>query len=287
MNRNEITLQEMFSSVIGELREGGRWGTAHIYQSAVNAFSAFTKWQPMPMRKLSPTVLKRFENYLRQRNCSWNTVSTYIKTVRSVYHRAVDRKYIRYVPRLFEHVYTGTRADRKKALEASDISSLVRETERSLQGGTLPNTQQRTRIFFVLMFMLRGIPFVDLAYLHKRDLQGNVLSYRRRKTGRALTVSLTPEAMQMVRMVADKEPRLPLSVFPILQSEEGYGSRIPGIPVGTQGIQPAAGSTQAVLWECSRHSAPMRPDTPGPQWLTIARYTPESYRKPWGTPPSR
>ncbi|MCM1929810.1 phage integrase SAM-like domain-containing protein, partial [Bacteroides uniformis] len=131
MNRNEITLQEMFSSVIGELREGGRWGTAHIYQSAVNAFSAFTKWQPMPMRGLSPTVLKRFENFLRQRNCSWNTVSTYIKTVRSVYHRAVDRKYIRYVPRLFEHVYTGTRADRKKALEASDISSLVRETERS------------------------------------------------------------------------------------------------------------------------------------------------------------
>lgn len=172
MSRNEITLQEMFSSVIGELREGGRWGTAHIYQSAVNAFSAFTKWQPMPMRKLSPTVLKRFENFLRQRNCSWNTVSTYIKTIRSVYHRAVDRKYIRYVPRLFEHVYTGTRADRKKALEASDISSLVRETERSLQGGTLPNTQQRTRIFFVLMFMLRGIPFVDLAYLHKGTCRG-------------------------------------------------------------------------------------------------------------------
>ena len=210
----------MFSSVIGELREGGRWGTAHIYQSAVNAFSAFTKWQPMPMRRLSPTVLKRFENFLRQRNCSWNTVSTYIKTVRSVYHRAVDRKYIRYVPRLFEHVYTGTRADRKKALEASDISSLVRETERSLQRGTLPNTQQRTRIFFVLMFMLRGIPFVDLAYLHKRDLQGNVLSYRRRKTGRALTVSLTPEAMQMVRMVANRNPDSPY-LFPILQSEEG------------------------------------------------------------------
>ena len=92
MNRNEITLQEMFSSVIGELREGGRWGTAHIYQSAVNAFSAFTKWQPMPMRKLSPTVLKRFENFLRQRNCSWNTVSTYIKTVRSVYQPGGGQK---------------------------------------------------------------------------------------------------------------------------------------------------------------------------------------------------
>ena len=70
------------------------------------------------------------------------------------------------------------------------------------------------------MFMLRGIPFVDLAYLHKRDLQGNILSYRRRKTGRALTVSLTPEAMQMVRMVANRNPDSPY-LFPILQSEEG------------------------------------------------------------------
>ena len=120
MNRNEITLQEMFSSVIGELREGGRWGTAHIYQSAVNAFSAFTKWQPMPMRKLSPTVLKRFENYLRQRNCSWNTVSTYIKAIRSVYNRAVDRKLVRYVPRLFEHVYTGARSFRHRLFGAGN-----------------------------------------------------------------------------------------------------------------------------------------------------------------------
>ena len=108
MNRNEITLQEMFSLSHRGTPGRRQVGTAHIYQSAVNAFSAFTKWQPMPMRKLSPTVLKRFENFLRQRNCSWNTVSTYIKTVRSVYHRAVDRKYIRYVPRLFEHVYRHT-----------------------------------------------------------------------------------------------------------------------------------------------------------------------------------
>ena len=42
-----------------------------------------------------------------------------------------------------------------------------------------------------------------------------------------------------------QEPRLPLSVSH--PAERGrYGSRIPGIPVGTQGIQPAFGSTQTV-----------------------------------------
>lgn len=109
MRKNEITLQEMFSTIVEELRESGRWGTAHIYQASSNAFSAFTNYQALPLRKLSPTVLKRFENHLRQRNCSWNTVSTYIKTIRSTYNRAVDMKCVRYTPRLFEHVYTGTR----------------------------------------------------------------------------------------------------------------------------------------------------------------------------------
>lgn len=43
----------------------------------------------------------------------------------------------------------------------------------------------------------------------------------------------------------EQEPRLPLSVSH--PAERGrHGSRILGIPVGTQGIQPAAGSTQAV-----------------------------------------
>ena len=34
----EITLQEMLSTIIGELRKNGRWGTAHIYQSTLNVF---------------------------------------------------------------------------------------------------------------------------------------------------------------------------------------------------------------------------------------------------------
>ena len=73
MNRNEITLQEMFSSVIGELRESGRWGTAHIYQSTVNAFSAFTKWQPtLTVQTSSPITEECLENSQAEER-SWNT----------------------------------------------------------------------------------------------------------------------------------------------------------------------------------------------------------------------
>lgn len=108
--------------------------------------------------------LKRFEMYLRQRDCSWNTVSTYMKVIRSAYNRAVDLRYVRYIPRLFEHVYTGTKADKKRALEASDIGALVCETEMDLSKRIPSSRLQKAKMLFVFMFMMRGLPFVDLAF---------------------------------------------------------------------------------------------------------------------------
>lgn len=57
-------------------------------------------------------------------------------------------------------------------------------------------------------------------FLRKKDLQGNVLSYRRRKTGHTLRVLLSPEALQLVRMVSNKDENSPY-LFPILHSKEG------------------------------------------------------------------
>ena len=70
------------------------------------------------------------------------------------------------------------------------------------------------------MFMLRGIPFVDLAYLKKRDIEGNVLTYRRRKTGRMLTVTLLPEAMKLIRQYMNTDPASPY-LFSLIASKEG------------------------------------------------------------------
>ncbi len=216
----EMSLQKMLSTIIGELRENGRWGTAHIYQATMNVFTAFNQQRQLPLGKLDAALLKRFEIHLRQRDCSWNTVSTYMKTLRSAYNRAVDYGYTSYIPRLFEHVYTGTKADRKRALDASDMGFLVRGTEEDLSKKVSPSNLQKTKMLFVFMFLVRGLPFVDLAYLHKKDLQGNVLSYRRRKTGRALKVVLSPEAMQLVHLMANKDQDSPY-LFSILRSKDG------------------------------------------------------------------
>ena len=79
------------------------------------------------------------------------------------------------------------------------------------KGEELSAGMERTLAILQLMFILRGIPFVDLAYLRKSDIQGNILRYRRRKTGRRLTVILTPEALKLIDTLSDKKGGIALS----------------------------------------------------------------------------
>ena len=96
------------------LQMGGNFGTAHVYRSSLNAIIAYRGKGDFTFNEVTPEWIKGFEIHLRGRGCSWNTVSTYLRTFRAVYNRAVDCRGAVYVPHLFRSVYTGTRADRKR-----------------------------------------------------------------------------------------------------------------------------------------------------------------------------
>ena len=118
---------------------------------------------------------------------------------------------------MFRSVYTGTRADRKRALDTEDIQKVFTKLP---QSSAVTSDMRRTQELFVLMFLLRGLPFVDLAYLRKSDLHDNVITYRRRKTGRPLSVTLTPEAMAILKRYMNRDTSSPY-LFQLLNSREG------------------------------------------------------------------
>lgn len=213
MKGNLISFMRQVSQ---NLEDGGQLGTAHVYRSTLNVIVAFQGKGYLPFQAVTPEWLKRFENSLCGRGCSWNTVSTYLRTLRAVINRAVDQRKAVYVPRLFSAVYTGTRADRRRALDDEDMKKMFACP--ALENAT--SVMRGAQEHFILMFLLRGLPFVDLAYLRKRDLQGNVITYRRRKTGRPLSVTLTPEAMFLLEKYMNRDAASPY-LFSILRSGEG------------------------------------------------------------------
>lgn len=220
----KITVEEMLERLVNEFQENGQWGIIRIYRSASRAFSEFSgSGTPIIVRELKPQLLKRFEIFLRQRRCSWNTVSTYMKVLRHVYMQWTEEDSAAFRPHLFRHVFTGTRADRKKALEVQEIGKIIAEAERCLQPGGIPEmnrSQRRALLQFVFMFMMRGLPFVDMAYLRKQDLQDNIISYRRRKTGHPMRMALPEEAVRIMNRLKNKDEDSPY-LFSILGSAEG------------------------------------------------------------------
>ena len=80
------------------LQVEGNFGTAHVYRSSLNAIIAYCGKADFTFEEVSPEWLKGFEIHLRSRGCSWNTVSTYLRTIRAVNNRAVDLRKATYDP---------------------------------------------------------------------------------------------------------------------------------------------------------------------------------------------
>lgn len=192
------------------LEQEGRYGTAHVYRFALRHLRTYCNNRPFRFSDLTPCWLSKFQTYLLERRLSWNTVSTYLRMIRAVYQRGVDQGLANYRPRLFHGVYTGSRPGHKRALHESSLRVLVSNPQ------SIPRLE-KARQLFLLLFALRGIPFVDIAYLRSCDLQDGVLSYRRRKTGTCLRVRLEPGLL----LYSDISNRLtPVRLFSFLLSDE-------------------------------------------------------------------
>lgn len=113
-------------SVVQELEDRERFGTAHVYRSALRAFQRYWKTrhpqEEIRMKKVFvAATIQEFERHLQERMLKLNTLSTYLRMLRALYNRALAAGMANYVPGLFARVYTGTRADVKRALPPADM----------------------------------------------------------------------------------------------------------------------------------------------------------------------
>lgn len=200
--KKKKNLMDFMKRIITGFMKEGRPGTAHVYQSTYNRVLDFMGGRPLPFAELTPSWLKAFQNYLLSRQLQWNSISTYMRMLRAVYFRAVDEGLAPARFRLFHGVYTGTRVTVKRAIDAG----LLRRLQKPLPEHT---GLEKARKLFLLLFMLRGIPFVDIAYLRRCDLEGDILTYRRRKTGAWLTVRIEPEARKLIRALQSTDEESP------------------------------------------------------------------------------
>ena len=144
---------------------------------------------------------------------SLNTISTYMRNLKAVYNRLTYEKVLPYNAKLFDDVYTKVESQTKRALEAEQMNTLLHADFEKLPKGV-----QCALAYFLLMFLFRGMPFIDLAYLRKQDVKGNKIVYSRHKTRRQMTVRIPKEAEGLMEEFRNKNPDS-IYLFPILDVE--------------------------------------------------------------------
>lgn len=196
----QYTLLNFIRSSIARLKQNGRIRTAETYKSTLNSFRNFLSCRDaggddIMLDAIDSDMMEAYEAWLRKRGVTPNTISFYTRILRAVYNRAVEENMIenRYP---FRKVYTGIDKTVKRALPLPVIKKL-----KALDLTKDPK-MDFARDMFLMSFYLRGMSFIDMAFLKKSDLRNSYVSYRRRKTGRRLVIAWTKE----MQMILDKYP---------------------------------------------------------------------------------
>lgn len=192
---NEYSLFNFMESIIVKLKQNGKVRTSETYKSALSSFKKFRQDEDIMLDCLTSEIMEAYEAWHKSRGVAPNTISFYTRILRAVYNRAVEDDIIEN-RNPFKHVYTGVDKTVKRALSLPVIKK-IKALDLSLNASL-----DFARDMFLMSFYLRGMSFIDMAFLKKSDLKNGYVTYRRRKTSQQLIIEWTKE----MQIILDKYP---------------------------------------------------------------------------------
>lgn len=178
---NEQSLFNFMQGLIAQFQQMGKQRTSETFRATLRSFMQFIEEKDILLKEIDSDTMLMYEAYLHNRGLTKNATSFYMRILRAVYNRAVEKE-LTANRSPSKHVYTGIDKTVKRAIPLKAIK-LIKSLDLSLQ----PSLDFARDMFF-FSFYTRGMSFIDMAYLKKKDLSNGILSYRRRKTGQQLFI---------------------------------------------------------------------------------------------------
>ena len=179
--RKNSSLLSFTTGVIAHLREMEKIRSVETYSATLRSFMLFRNGNDISFHEFNSNTMLMYEAFLCNRGLTKNTTSFYMRILRAIYNRAVENG-LTSNHKPFKHVYTGIDKTVKRAIPIDAIRRI-----KNLDLSSQPSLEF-ARDMFLFSFYTRGMSFIDMAYLKKKDLSNGILSYRRRKTGQQLFI---------------------------------------------------------------------------------------------------
>ena len=238
--------------IIARLKQMGKIRTAENYSCTLKSFMQFRGDRDVLLSEIDSDMMQLYEAYLHGKGAVRNTSSFYMRILRAVYNRALEKELMEQ-RNPFRHVYTGVDKTVKRAVPLSAIKRM-KNLDLSLQ----PNLEL-ARDMFLFSFYTRGMSFIDMAHLKKKDLQNGFLSYRRRKTGQQLVIRWEKNVCR--RLSANTRKTVSVLIFLLeylntlfKDTHKHYRNVMSGINRNLKEIARLADISIPLSMYCARHS---------------------------------
>ena len=190
-----------------------RQGTARTYDNAYRRFKDFREDMDLPFKKLTPDMIEQYEAWLINRRLKQNSIRCYLRTLNTLLYKAAEEGLLNN-RNLFSHVHLSYVKTTKRAISEKELKLIanIRLPENS--------SIALARDIFMFSFYMRGMPFVDIAYLRKTDLKNGMWTYCRRKTNQCLKVEWEKAQQNIIDRYSSQTADSPY-LFPIILKEDG------------------------------------------------------------------
>lgn len=246
---NEQSLFTFMQEAIGQLKRLNRIRTSETYAATLSSFMKFREGQDILLYEVDSDTMMLYEAWLKGKGICPNTISFYMRILRAVYNRAVEKELVEQ-KHPFKHVYTGIDKTVKRAVP---LKAIKRIKELDL---TLKPHLDYARDLFLFSFYTRGMSFIDMAYLKKSDLKNGVLTYRRKKTNQQLTVKWEKCMAEIVAKYNDcstTQYLLPIITNPLLDERKQYRNAIYRVNTALKEVARLVNLSIPLTMYCARH----------------------------------
>ena len=242
------SLFRFMEDVITHLKHLGRERTSETYTTALRSFMHFRNGEDVYLNEMDSELIMEYQAYLKSRHVSLNTISFYNRILRAVYNRAVEKDLaVQRYP--FRHVYTGVEQTAKRAVPVRVMNRI-----RQLDLSAWPS-RELARDLFLFSFYTRGMSFVDMAFLKKKDLRDGILVYRRQKTKKQLSIRWEKPMQGIVARhgLPDSPFLLPIIRHAGKEERRQYLNAIHWMNKALKNVGKMAGCPLPLTFHCARH----------------------------------
>ena len=243
------SLFRFMQSITGQLKQLDKIRTSETYTAALTSFMKFREGQDMLLCEIDSNIMMLYEAWLKGKGICPNTTSFYMRILRAVYNRAVEKE-LTEQKYPFKHVYTGVGKTVKRAIPLKSIKH-IKELDLTLK----PHLEY-ARDMFLFSFYTRGMSFIDMAYLKKSDLKNGIIIYRRRKTGQQLAIKWEKCMEDIISKYGQNKSTnylLPVITNPDSDERTQYRNAICRINVALKEVAKLAGLHIPLTMHTARH----------------------------------